>query len=263
MSLGVKADQLCRLQWCRSPNVCARAKLFPPQTGSDHSCELSYRTGPGQELGPRGGKPQRGGLSVCGQNSAAVTGWRRARLCGGVGTSWNLWRSFGTDRQVNQRSGIRRDRCSLICLLKEAAEASIGCFVSRLHSRRINGVAGGVTGMCGIRKGNDQRPALPTRSPGVRSLRPRLCFICFSFSAAASRSIDSSVSTFSFQFILPPPPSILHCSLAAAPLSPVRLERRITETLSRLSRAGGAAGPHKCTLDYLQEREASPPARRR
>lgn len=125
--------------------------------------------------------------------------------------------------------------------------------------------AGSVSGIIGSRL---HRRALLTS----RSLKPHLDLICFSYSAAASRSIYSSVSTFSFQFILLPcpPPSIPHSSLTAAPLSPVRLERRITETLSGLSRAGyeragGAAGPHKRTLDYLlllQEHEASPSARR-
>lgn len=51
--------------------------------------------------------------------------WRKARLCGGVAKSPNLWRTFRTDKQVNQQSGVSRDRSNMICLRNEATEPSM------------------------------------------------------------------------------------------------------------------------------------------
>lgn len=34
----------------------------------------------------------------------------------------NLWRTFETDKQVDQQSGVSRDRCNMTCLLNEATE---------------------------------------------------------------------------------------------------------------------------------------------
>lgn len=131
------------------------------------------------------------------------------------------------------------------------------------HSSGISGVTGRVTGVCRICEGNHQRPVFPERPPRPPDVTLARASSSLNLFFLFRCGVSLDLFQLSHPFLplpLAPPPPILHCSLTGAPLSPVRLERGTTETLSRLSRK---PGPHRCALDYLPEHESSPPERAR